>query len=317
MPQDVENIFAELKEIEATITEFAKKLDRLKILYEQYFMGINKREPLVPLKDVVRIMRALDQKKIRNTGLRFRYRSLVQKFNSYRTFWHRTIREIERGTYHRDLAKTKRNLAKKGISMPTMGRVRSPAQVERAVADAVKAAQTGEHQAITETTAQPADEQPPAAAPVIRGKPADEIRQELTQDPALGPIDLGDQQQVQATPTPRPTPTPPAQARATQNQPTLTLPPEPPPAQSKPRPTPPPSSKIPDQMSEEKIQAIYRSYVKAKKMCGEDSSKVRYESVAKSINSQLPKLKEKYKGRQVEFQVVIRDGRAILKAKAK
>jgi hypothetical protein len=70
-------------------------------------------------------------------------------------------------------------------------------------------------------------------------------------------------------------------------------------------------------MSEEKIQAIYRSYVKAKKMCGEDSSKVRYESVAKSINSQLPKLKEKYKGRQVEFQVVIRDGRAILKAKAK
>jgi hypothetical protein len=286
MPQDVENIFAELKEIEATITEFAKKLDRLKILYEQYFMGINKREPLVPLKDVVRIMRALDQKKIRNTGLRFRYRSLVQKFNSYRTFWHRTLREIERGTYHRDLAKTKRNLAKKGIVMPTMGRVRSPAQVERAVAEAVKVAQTGEHPAITEATL--SAEKPPAAAPpVIRGKPANEIHQDLTQDPAFGPIELGAEPQAQ--PGPEPTP----------------------------RPTPPPSSKIPEQMSEDKIQAIYHSYVKAKKMCGEDPSKVRYESVAKSINSQLPKLKEKYKGRQVEFQVVIRDGRAILKAKAK
>ena len=39
-----------IKEVEAAINEFQRKLDRLKVLYEQYFMGIEKREPLVPLR---------------------------------------------------------------------------------------------------------------------------------------------------------------------------------------------------------------------------------------------------------------------------
>ena len=82
----------EPKEIEAIIVEFAHKLDRLKILYEQYFMGIEKREPTVPLKDVVRIMREIDNVQIRNTGLKFRFRGLVQKLNSYKTYWNRTLR---------------------------------------------------------------------------------------------------------------------------------------------------------------------------------------------------------------------------------
>ncbi len=113
------------------VGEFDRKLDRLKILYEQYFMGIEKREPTVPLKEVVRIMRELDQQQIRNTGVRFRYRTLVQKFNTYRTYWNRILRAIDNGTYQRDIARLSRNLARRGIAMPQLGRTASPAD-ERA-----------------------------------------------------------------------------------------------------------------------------------------------------------------------------------------
>lgn len=65
------------------------------------------------------------------------------------------------------------------------------------------------------------------------------------------------------------------------------------------------------------MQSIYRRFVKAKKLCGEDTSSVRYESLVSSINRQLPKLRAQSQGRDVDFQVVIRNGRAILKAKVK
>src|SRR5512139_3392299 len=104
-------------DVEASLNEFEQKLDRLKILYEQYFMGVEKREPLVPLKDVVRVMRALEQVQIRNTGHRYRYRNLVQKLNSYRSYWNRTIRAIDNGTYFRDVARMGRSMAKKGIAV--------------------------------------------------------------------------------------------------------------------------------------------------------------------------------------------------------
>jgi len=52
-------------------------------------------------------------------------------------------------------------------------------------------------------------------------------------------------------------------------------------------------------------------------MCGEDTSTVHYDSLVKSISQQLPKIREQNQGRNVEFQVVIREGRAILRATLK
>ena len=56
---------------------------------------------------------------------------------------------------------------------------------------------------------------------------------------------------------------------------------------------------------------------RAKELCGEDTSGVRMDTLRKSIEHQMPKLKQMYKDKDVEFQVVIRSGRAILKAKPK
>ena len=44
---------------------------------------------------------------------------------------------------------------------------------------------------------------------------------------------------------------------------------------------------------------------------------MRYETLVKSIRSQLPKIEAEHGGRAVEFQVVIRNNRAILRAKPK
>src|SRR5512147_2185646 len=53
------------------LNELANKIERLKTLYEQYFMGIEKMEPQVARKEVTRVMLTLQQQYIRNTALRF------------------------------------------------------------------------------------------------------------------------------------------------------------------------------------------------------------------------------------------------------
>lgn len=93
--------------IDAKISEFEKKLERLYRQYEQYFIGVEKRPPHQPRREVVRMFRQLEQLPMIKTSLKFRFRSLVQRFNSYKAYWNRVERQIEEGTYHRDLARAK------------------------------------------------------------------------------------------------------------------------------------------------------------------------------------------------------------------
>lgn len=93
--------------IEARLVEFEKKLDLLYRQYEQYFVGVEKRPPHQGLREVVRLFRELEQLPMIRTDLKFRYRSLTQRFNSYRTYWTRIERQIEEGTYHRDVARAR------------------------------------------------------------------------------------------------------------------------------------------------------------------------------------------------------------------
>src|SRR4029077_9674234 len=118
------------------LNELATKMERLKQLYEQYFMGIEKIEPQVARKEVTRAMLQLQQQYIRNTGLRFKFNTMLQKWNIYTTYWNRTLREIENGTYTRHLAKLRRASERSGVAVPAeMRRIRArqrrgPAQPE-------------------------------------------------------------------------------------------------------------------------------------------------------------------------------------------
>lgn len=95
-----------------------KTLDRTKVLYEQYFLGMQKQPPAQLHTDVERRLRELQQLNIRNTGLRYRFATIQQKFGSYNSYWRRTLRQIENGTYIRNLAKISRNAAMTGEEVP-------------------------------------------------------------------------------------------------------------------------------------------------------------------------------------------------------
>lgn len=95
------------KEQEIAIQELEERLDRLRNIYEQYFLGFERLEPMVPRKDVDRRFALLRKEQIHNTALRFRFNMLTQKFNTYATQWVRVCRQIEEGTYKRHVQRAK------------------------------------------------------------------------------------------------------------------------------------------------------------------------------------------------------------------
>jgi len=84
------------------IEQFEKSLKELTIKYEQYFLGLEKREPTRLREEVERLARKHTTASISNTMLQFRYNSLKSRLSSYRQYWNRTNRLIEEGTYSRD-----------------------------------------------------------------------------------------------------------------------------------------------------------------------------------------------------------------------
>jgi len=81
---------------------FERSLKELIIKYEQYFLGIEKREPQKLLQEVDRLSRRYTAAAVTNTMLLFRYNSLKSRLASYRQYWSRTNRLIEEGRYSRD-----------------------------------------------------------------------------------------------------------------------------------------------------------------------------------------------------------------------
>lgn len=96
------------REFEQNLHDLEIKLERLKALYEQWFQGMERLEPTVPRKDVERRLQALRREIPRNTTLRFRFQQIVQRYTTYSAYWSRVARQIEEGTYRRDLLKARR-----------------------------------------------------------------------------------------------------------------------------------------------------------------------------------------------------------------
>ncbi|HXU81223.1 MAG TPA: MXAN_5187 C-terminal domain-containing protein [Polyangia bacterium] len=103
--------------IEARIGEMERKLDRLRGLYESFFMGIERAPPNVARRDMNRLILEMQQEPIGNASLRFRFQSMIQRWVLMTAYWNRTLREIESGTYRRDVARAQRHLAEKGRAL--------------------------------------------------------------------------------------------------------------------------------------------------------------------------------------------------------
>ncbi|HEV8322870.1 MAG TPA: hypothetical protein VG389_14755, partial [Myxococcota bacterium] len=77
--------------LEEELNELDGKIERLRILYEQFFIGVEKMEPIVLRKDVERTVRKLTQVNINNTGLRFRFQNQQQRMQVFAVHWGRVL----------------------------------------------------------------------------------------------------------------------------------------------------------------------------------------------------------------------------------
>jgi len=92
------------EEIERELDDIEKRIARLRVLYDQYFMGIEKVEPLLKRTELAKVLRRSQVPKRGTTVLKFRFRSLQQRFTSYCSYWDRIVRMIEEGRIRRGVA---------------------------------------------------------------------------------------------------------------------------------------------------------------------------------------------------------------------
>lgn len=101
------------EEISREIAAIDAELAKLRIRFDQHFLGIERKSPIADLEALGRRVRALKNAFLNNTALKFRVETLHQKFKTYEQLWLKTLKEIEEGTYRKDLMRLRlRNLRK-------------------------------------------------------------------------------------------------------------------------------------------------------------------------------------------------------------
>ena len=263
------------KEYEAELSEAEARLERLRAGYEQYFRGIERREPSNRRKDLERRFQMLRRERPRNTALRFRFQTLMQRYITLRTHWNRICREIENGTYKRDLDRMK---------------LRQTRRSERRNPDANPAPGKNDDGSVSLDLDLDIDKEVAAALA-------------SAEDAARKPAPPRNQTFARPSGAKAPPPPPPRKKGA--------VPPPPPPARraSGGRPPPPP----PPQLGEGRLRNIYQEYVSARQRNNERTDNVNYDKLKRQIRQMEPKLREKYGGKSVDFRVVVKDGRVGLK----
>ncbi|TNE46987.1 MAG: hypothetical protein EP343_21975 [Deltaproteobacteria bacterium] len=244
-----------------TLDALEKKIDQCRVLYELWFNGVEKREPVWHRQDINRQLTRLrrESREISSPVDRFRFRNIQARFNSLVQYWNRVNLQRERGTYHKDVKRRKRRMGdvdiKVGAALDEKGASTEATQQE------VRAHSIDEEGNEDLTNSLEAAAEAAAASQTAQQQQA---RKQADKDNAPGVA---------------------AAARAEQA------------------------------VSEQRMQQIYRTYLKARERT-QESTNVSYDAVARSIHQQIPKLKEKGYN-DVDFKVVIRNGKAAIRPVAK
>ncbi len=85
------------------LDSIAEEMRELEILYERYFSGEEKREPLKKRQQLQARLRQFVNRRITKTDLRFRYEGLAARFHTYSSYWDRILRLMDEGRYERHL----------------------------------------------------------------------------------------------------------------------------------------------------------------------------------------------------------------------
>ena len=93
----------DIEEIDELLDELDLNIKRLRIEYEQYFKGSMKREPYQLLGRVQKTITRFASDPPRRVAQKFRFNSLVARFQAYRQLWGRTMRELDAGKHKSQL----------------------------------------------------------------------------------------------------------------------------------------------------------------------------------------------------------------------
>ena len=102
-----EALLQEQKKVSAKINDLDKRLNELKFLYDQYFIGLEKMEPVKMREQIHETIKELTKTYIKSTAQKFKLNSLIAKHSSFTKLWDRITREIEEGKYKRDVFRMK------------------------------------------------------------------------------------------------------------------------------------------------------------------------------------------------------------------
>ena len=286
---------ADLKEFEILLHDAEVKLKRLKALYEQWFQGIERIEPLIARKDLDRMFVFLRKEKPRNTAARFRLQQLQSRYNTYQTYWGRIARKIEEGTYERDLRRARR---RRGL---TNERSRAPAEaIELDIDEEIDLSELeDEFAGLLDPLDSPSFSQPAPAR----------SRRAFS---AFSPFAGGASAKASK---PKPDTAAPSQPKsATFSRPKASdSPPRRAPANAQSKPNGVRSAKGPPDA--EGIESLYSRYVEARRNNNERVDNLKFEAVAASVKEMKSRLKKKHGDKAIDFEVVVRDGRVGLKPK--
>lgn len=341
------------EELANAVDELDTRLERLRVLMEQYFQGIEKIPPFIVQKDVDRRIWVLRREKIRNTGTRFRFQQIIQRYNTFGSYWQRILREIENGTYKRDVMRAKKRF---GIdaNKPNLRTVEEPKVVEEAppeseaprsvdldIEDDDDLSDLGDLGPLpvgNKAPARPPPKPPVAAAPLphLPTVSAAPPKAASATPPAVAPKPL-----TTKPPLHRPPPSPAVPgilASKVENDDDLdnmldaalgTAPVKPKPAPvvaAKPEPErhvnrpgvnpfarPAPAAAAPKPANAEDFRKVYSQYVETRRRNGESTAGLTYETLARSLKETTEKLKTKSGGKAIDFEVATKDGKTILK----
>jgi hypothetical protein len=79
----------------------SRKLMSLKLAYDQYFLGSRPREPIMLAGEVNKLVVTYSNQAIQNTAMRFKFNSIVSRYQAFKRQWTDTLRKIDDGSYAR------------------------------------------------------------------------------------------------------------------------------------------------------------------------------------------------------------------------
>ena len=283
--------------IEARLGEMEHKMDRLRSMYESFFMGMERIPPDTARREMNRMMLEMQQVSIVASALRFRFQSLSQRWVLQSTYWNRTLREIEAGTFRRDVARTQRHLAERGgviteaealaLGIP---KSRVKAFVARHRASAKK--KSSDERAIAPEAVAPSEPAPSAPAappPVSPSAAATPVPPTASAKPPAVPPPLPPRTSPPPIPvSARRSPAPDAEAAC---------------------PAPPLAG-----VADRDFEGAFQRYVQAHRELGIEAQAIPKETLRQRLGKQLPKILQEKGCDRLRLEVAVEGGKVRLRA---